>query len=80
MWGESGCIPLSVSCHVKVLCYYNRLRHLPDTMLVKRAFNQLCDLHEQGFSTWVGKVWELAHHSDFKLHDVKNSDFKKLCK
>ena len=39
VWGETGCIPLSVCCNVKVFCYYNRLRNLPDTMLVKWAFN-----------------------------------------
>ena len=80
VWGETGCTPLSVSCNVKVFCYYNRLRNLPDTMLVKRAFIQLYALQEQGFQTWVGKVWELAHKSNFNLHDVNRENFKKICK
>ena len=36
---ELGFIPSSVGEHSKILCYYNRSRHLPSEKLVRRAFD-----------------------------------------
>ena len=53
VWGELGYVPPSVKCHIKLLHYYDRLRNLPDSVLVKRAYNEALHLHEQGFKTWI---------------------------
>ena len=51
VWGELGYVPSSIKCHIKLLHYHDRLRNLPDNMLVKRAYNEALHLHEQGFKT-----------------------------
>ena len=70
MLGELGIIPPTVKCHIKILCYYDRLRSLPDDMLVKRAYNEALKLHEQGFTTWVSKVWDIANKYEINLDNI----------
>ena len=41
LYGELGFIPPSVDADIMILCYYNRLRHLPCEKLVRRAFDCL---------------------------------------
>ena len=59
--GELGYVQLSVKYHLKSLHYYDRLKSLPESMLVKCAYNEALHLHEQGFKTWVSNVWEIAN-------------------
>ena len=79
MWGELGIIPPSVKCHINILCYYDRLRSLPDDMLVKRAYNEAVKLHEQGFTTRVSKVWDIANKYGINLDNI-NLPFRNAIK
>ena len=80
VYGELGFIPPSVDAHIKILCYYNRLRHLPREKLVRRAFDCLMSLHNLGFNTWIGSVKELARRLQFDIEDTNISNFKLTCK
>ena len=54
---------------------------MPDTSIVKSAFREQHRLHELGFSTWYGKVWELAHFHGLDLNEpLTKSDIKKRLK
>ena len=79
VYGELGFIPPSVDAHIKILCYYNRLRHLPREKLVRRAFDCLMSLHI-GFNTWIGSVKELARRLQFDIEDTSITNFKLTCK
>ena len=39
-------------------------------MLVKRAYNEALKLHEQGFTTWVSKVWDITNKYEIKLDKI----------
>ena len=79
IWGDSVIIPPSVKCHIKIICYYDRLRSLPDDMLVKRAYNEALKLHEQGFTTWVSKMWDIANKYEIHLDNI-NLPFRNTIK
>lgn len=76
--GECGRIPPSIFCHIKLLCFYNRVQALPVGNLVKMVFNELNDLHAQGFGTWVSRAHDLMN-----LYCVNTTSdfhaFKKQC-
>ena len=74
VWGALGVISPSVKWYIKILCYYDRLRNLPDCMIVKRVYNEALHLHEQGFNTWVSKVWEISRKYKFNL-EIETSSF-----
>ena len=80
VYGELGFIPPSVDAHIKILCYYNRVRHLPREKLIRRAFDCLMSLHNQGFNTWIGSVKELARRFRFDIEDTNITNFKLTCK
>lgn len=80
VWGELGYIPPSIKCHHRLFCYYMRLKTLPDSMLVKKAFNDMLRLHEQGFTTWVTKVHAHALVYGLDLEAQNVSTFKIMCK
>ena len=80
VYGELGFIPPSVDAHIKILCYYNRLRHLPSEKLVRRAFDCLMSLHNLGFNTWIGSVKELARRLQFDVEDTNITNFKLIAK
>ena len=82
VYGEMGCVPLRIHCHVNVISYYVRIYNMPDSRLVKQAFNSLYSLTEQGFATWITKVWELARIYDIDLHhnNYSKDQFKQYCK
>ena len=79
VWGELGYVPPSIKCHIKLLHYHDRLRNLPDSMLVKRAYNEALHLHEQGFKTWVSNVWEIANKYQLNI-ETKTSSFRHTVK
>ena len=79
VYGELGFIPPSVDAHIKILCYYNRLRHLPREKFIRRAFECLMSLHNQGFNTRIN-VKELARRLRFDIEDKKITNFKLICK
>ena len=79
MWGELGIKPHCVKCHINILSYHDRLRSLPDDMLVKRAYNEALKLHEQGFTTWVSKVWDIANKYEINLENI-NLPFRNAIK
>ena len=80
VYGELGFIPPSVDAQIKVPCYYNRLRHLPREKLVRRVFDCLLSLQNQGFNTWIGSVKELARRFRFDIEDTNITNFKLTCK
>ena len=80
VYGELGFIPPSVDAHIKILCYYNRLRHLPREKLVRRTFACLMSLHNLGLNTWIGSVKELARRLQFDIEDTNITNFKLTCK
>ena len=79
-FGECGITPPSVKCQISVLCYFNRLENLPDSMLVKQVFNELRYLHNHGFMTsWYTKACELQ--AKFGLNLNPNiAHFKAECR
>ena len=79
MWGELIIIPPSVKCHINIRCYDDRLRSLPDDMLVKRAYKEAVKLHEQGFTTWVSKVWDIPNKYEINLDNI-NLPFRNAIK
>ena len=80
VYGELGFIPPSVDAHIKILCYYNRLRHLSREKLVRHAFDCLMSLHNQGFNTWTRSVEVLARRLRFDIGDTNITNFKLTCK
>ena len=48
-------------------------------MLVKRAYNEVLHLHEQGFKTWVSNVWEIANTYQLNI-ETKTSSFRHTVK
>ena len=48
-------------------------------MLVKRAYNEALILHEQGFTTWVSKVWDIANKYEINLDNI-NLPFRNTIK
>ena len=48
-------------------------------MLVKRAYNEALKLHEQGFTTLVSKVWDIANKYEIN-HDNINLPFRNTIK
>ena len=39
-------------------------------MLVKRAYNEALKLYEQGFTTWVSKVWDIANKYEVNMDNI----------
>ena len=76
---ELGYVPPSIKCQIKLLHYYDRLRNLPDSMLVKRAYNEALHLHEQGFKIWVSNVREIANKYQLNI-ETKTSSFRHTVK
>ena len=58
--GECGRLPPSTQCILHTLCYVNRIIHMNGTSLVKPVYDELNDLSEQGFNTWVTSLHNLA--------------------
>ena len=79
VWGELGSVLPSIKCQIKLLHYYDRLRNLPDSMLVKRAYNEALHLHEQTFKTWVSNVWQIANKHQLNI-ETKTSSFRHTVK
>ena len=48
--------------------------------LVRRAFDCLMALHNQGFNTWIGSVKELARRLRFDIEDTNITNFKLIFK
>ena len=79
VWGELGYVPPCIKCHIKLLHYHYRLRDLPDSMLVTRAYNETLHLHEQGFKTCVCNVWEIANKYQLNI-ETKTSSIRHTIK
>ena len=57
--GECGRLPPSTQCILHTLCYINRIMHMNGKSLVKQVYDELNDLSEQGFNTWVTSLHNL---------------------
>ena len=67
-------IPTSVFAQVNTISYYERLKTLPETSILKAVFNEQRRLHHLGFRTWYGRVWELARNYGLDLaQDLQKS-------
>ena len=80
VYGKLGFIPPSVDANIKIVCWYNRLRHLPREKLIRRAFDRFMSLHNQGFNTWIGNVKELVRRLRFDTENTNFINFKLICK
>ena len=80
VYGECGRLPPSVSCHVNILTYANRLHNMGNGKVVKQVYNELCRLHEMGFATWVTKVSELVQYYKVDVQTADSKIFKQQCK
>ena len=81
-YGECGRYPLSVFCHINVLCYLHRLLTMPGERIVKSVFHTLDALHGHGFTTWVTKAYDLVEIYDIDMNASAAStakQFKSLC-
>jgi len=58
--------PPSLYCRINALCFYHRLLRMPENKVAKSVFRSLCNLNDQGFTTWVTRLCELA--SDYGIH------------
>ena len=79
-FGECGIIPPSVKCQISSICFLNRLAHLPDSMLVKKVYNELARLDSLGFSTWVTKAFQLSESIGINAAECEPNNFKSVCK
>ena len=79
VFGECGCIPPNIACKIAIMCYMNRLYHLPERSIVKRVYNVLENLHLRGFATWITKVRELIHNYNLNV-EMDSESFKRACK
>ena len=79
VYGECGRFPPSLSCHVSLLSFFNRLHHMPVSQLVKQVYNHLNRLHEQGFTNWITKALDLAKTYDIDIKRAKPC-FRDVCK
>ena len=48
--------------------------------LARRAFESQMSLHNQRFSTWIGKVKELSRNLNIDIDNVYPGTVKDLCK
>ena len=77
--GECGRIPPGVFCEINCILFFLRLRSLLESSVTNIMFREQKRLHELGFKTWYGKVWELARihgldlNNDLSKSDIKNS-------
>ena len=67
--GECGVLPPSVSCVINCVLFFLRLRDMPGHSLAHVAFLEQRRLHDLGFSTWYGRVSELANHYGIDLNN-----------
>ena len=55
---------------------------MPAGKIVKSVFDTLCNLHNQGFQTWISKACDLAHRYNIDLNEASNQKidcFKLAC-
>ena len=79
VFGQTGHLPPSLSCMISALTFANRLYHMSSDKMAKGVFIELNRLHEQGFTTWMTKVLDLAN--DYNLYIKQNRhSFKYECK
>ena len=78
--GECGVYPPSIHCHSNVLIYFNRVSHMPNDCMMRKAYNALFQLHSQGFRTWVSRVCELAEYYGIRDILFDRENFKQKCK
>ena len=77
--GEFGKIPPGVSCEINCILYFLRLRSLSESTITNIMFQEQRRLHELGFKTWYGKVWELAHMHGIDLnHNYTKCEIKNM--
>ena len=82
VYSECGRYPPSITCHVYVLCYLHRLLKMQSGKMVKSRVCALNALQNQGFPTWVTKVYELAKDYDIDMDGsvtLTTKPFKSLC-
>ena len=70
VFGETGHLPPNLSWMISALAFANRFHHMSSDKMAKSVFIELNMLHEQGFTTWMIKVLNLAN--DYYL-DIKQT-------
>ena len=59
VYGECGILPPSVQCTISIMCYMNRLYHMPRDTTANHVYADPNRLHSTGFMIWVTRVDEL---------------------
>ena len=77
--GECGRLPPSTQCILHTLRCVNRIIHVNGTSLIKQVYDELSDLSEQGFNTWVTSLHNLADEYQTNL-SLEPNDFHRVCK
>jgi len=77
--GECGKFPPSTHCHISTLCFMNRLYHMNNGRFSKKVYNELVNLHEQGFNTWATGVMQLKDQLELDI-SLNPRSFADICK
>ena len=56
VYGETGCMPLSLDLSAFALRFYHRLYNMSHGSLVKLIFDEMVRMSELGFSSWVTEI------------------------
>jgi hypothetical protein len=78
--GECGEIPPSVFADISILCFAQRFYSMSDDCIVKKVFNELTLLNDQGFHTWVTSLKNIERDHGICTSSMSVSAFKHFCK
>ena len=65
-------LPPNVTIQFICLMYFYRVRLLPENSIIKKAYCEMKRPHDLGFSTWYGRILEIANYYGINL-DIKIS-------
>ena len=70
-------IPPSTTCEINCIVNFLRLQAFPSGTITKSVFLEQKRLHELGFPTWYGKMWQLATNYDIDLNSTPSKGYIK---
>ena len=67
IYGETKRYPLSISCKLRVLKFWLRIQKLPQTRIIKQAYEKLLYLDSQGKHNWATDIKQLLCTNGFGI-------------
>ena len=67
VYGETKRYPLSISCKLRVLKFWLKIQKLPQTRIVKQAYEKLLYLDRQGKHNWATDIKQLLFINGFGM-------------